>query len=800
MHIADYIVLCGYFLLLIGIGVYCMRRIKHQEDYLMGGRGFGKLLQTFAAFGAGTGSSDPINTASNTYKGGMTGMWSVMFWLFVTPFYWITAVWYRRMRHLTLGDWYVERYESKQLGAAYSIFGVFFFMIYGSMFFTAIAATAQPMIGETVNVMGSQVDLEYVLIPTIGVVVLLYGMAGGLAAAYYTDLIQGICIIALSIMLIPIGLNALSSSENLNPDGDMSGAEVMHDQLPQSFFEIIGSHAAEFSLYYVIAIVFANLAGIVVQPHFIATGGGSAKSEQDARIGLVVGNFLKRFCTLGWVFTALIAAALYADVPELMEHPDQTWGYASMKLLGPGFRGLMLACLLAALMSSVDAQMVVGAGLILRNLYIPYIRPDGSEKEYLWVGRVVGVVIVGGAIIVALTIFDMLGQLQLTFWFPLVFAAPFWLGMYWRRATTGAAWITVTYCLLFFFVIPFFGPKLVPSLRTNEALTELTTQARTTKQVFMSKSDLRRKYAQALESWKQAAKQQPDLKPSLSADGNTLVLKELDQEPVELIAGKTRQAKTSTAGGKSIYWDNMFPNEVVLGATVTVKPLDSDDPDDTKKFTIVESGDEDYDAGRHLATSPIGEGLLGKKWRDQIKIKTPKSTLSGKIVAISIPPEVIKTDQIDQHTLRETLAYPEGTELIGAGNLKLNLVLYKPFLDMKTKSGSSLDALELVPKIVMPFLVMIFCCFLTRPNSQQALDRYYAKMKTPVDPDPEKDQAKLAAAYADPGNTERVKLFPNSNLEFQKPTVADIAGFVISVITCFAIIGFAFWMAGIGAS
>jgi SSS family solute:Na+ symporter len=725
MHIADYIVLCGYFLLLIGIGVYCMRRIKHQEDYLMGGRGFGKLLQTFAAFGAGTGSSDPINTARNTYTGGMSGMWFVMFWLFVTPFYWITAVWYRRMRHLTLGDWFVERYESKQLGAAYSIFGVLFFMIYGSMFFTAIATTAEPMIGETVSIMGSNVGLKYVLIPTVGVVVLLYGMAGGLAAAYYTDLVQGICIIALSIMLIPIGLNALSSSDKLNPAGDMSGTEVMHDQLPESFFEILGSNAAEFSLYYLIAIVFANLAGVVVQPHFIATGGGSAKSEQDARVGLVVGNFLKRFCTLGWVFTALIAAALYADVPELIEHPDRTWGYASMKLLSPGFRGLMLACLLAALMSSVDAQMVVGAGLILRNLYMPYVRPHGSEKEYLWVGRLVGVIIVGGSIIFALTIFDMLGQLKLTFWFPLVFAAPFWLGMYWRRATTTAAWITVIYCLLFFFVIPFFGPRLVPSLRTNQSLTELTTHTRNTRQVLMSKSDLRREYAQALGAWEKEAKQQQDRKPSLSADGNKLVLW-AGQEPTELFAGKTRQAKATTAGGKSIYWDKINPQDE------------------------------------------------------------------------SVQPQVVTTERIDLHTVRETLAYPAGTELRGAGNLRLNLVLYKPFLDMKNKSGSSLNALELVPKIVMPFLVMIFCCFLTRSNSQQALDRYYAKMKTPVDPDPEKDQAKLAAAYADPGNTERVKLFPNSNLEFQKPTVADITGFVISVITCFAIIGFAFWMAGLG--
>ena len=725
MHVADYIVLFGYFLLLIGIGVYCMRRIKHQEDYLMGGRGFGKLLQTFAAFGAGTGSSDPINTARNTYTGGMSGMWSVMFWLFVTPFYWITGVWYRRMRHLTLGDWYVERYESKKIGAAYSIFGVFFFMIYGSMFFTAIATTAEPMIGETVSIFGNDIALKNVLIPTIAIVVVLYGMAGGLAAAYYTDLIQGICIIALSIMLIPIGLNALNSSENLNPGGNMSGAEVMHDQLPASFFEIIGSSAAEFSLYYLVAIVFANLAGIVVQPHFIATGGGSAKSEQDARVGLVVGNFLKRFCTLGWVFTALIAAALYADVPELIEHPDRTWGYASMQLLGPGFRGLMLACLLAALMSSVDAQMVVGAGLILRNLYMPFIRPNGDEKEYLWVGRVVGVVIVGGSVVFALTIFDMLGQLQLTFWFPLVFAAPFWLGMYWRRATTRAAWITVTYCLLFFFVIPFFGPKVIPGLRSNQSLVESTIHQRTTTQVLVSKSDLRRKHTKAMEAWNSTPAGLE--KPHLTQDGTQLIVDSKDGK-VEWIAGKTRQPQVKMIGGKSIYWDKVIPKDQEAALLTT------------------------------------------------------------------------QTKQVDEFTVQETLEYPAGTELQGNGNLKLNLVLYKPFLDMKTKTVSSLNALELVPKIVMPFLIMILCCFLTRPNSKEALDRYYAKMKTPVDPDPEKDQAKLAAAYADPGNTERVKLFPNSNLEFQKPTTADITGFVLSVITCFAIIGFAFWMASIGIS
>ncbi|MCH8840686.1 MAG: hypothetical protein IH831_08440 [Planctomycetes bacterium] len=147
MTFPDYLVLAIYFLLLSSIGYICMRRVKGQEDFFLGSRGFGKLLQTFAAFGAGTGSSDPINTGRTTFTSGMSGMWSVMYWLFVTPFYWITAVWYRRMRHTTLGDWFTERYESRRLGVAYALFGIFFIVAYGSMLFSAIGKVAAPLVG-----------------------------------------------------------------------------------------------------------------------------------------------------------------------------------------------------------------------------------------------------------------------------------------------------------------------------------------------------------------------------------------------------------------------------------------------------------------------------------------------------------------------------------------------------------------------------------------------------------------------------------------------------------------------------
>ena len=67
MNFADYLVLFIYFSGMAAIGIWAMRQVKAQEDYFMGGRKFGKLFQTFAAFGAGTGSADPVNTARGTF-------------------------------------------------------------------------------------------------------------------------------------------------------------------------------------------------------------------------------------------------------------------------------------------------------------------------------------------------------------------------------------------------------------------------------------------------------------------------------------------------------------------------------------------------------------------------------------------------------------------------------------------------------------------------------------------------------------------------------------------------------------
>ncbi|MGN1065346.1 MAG: hypothetical protein ACI4QC_08035, partial [Thermoguttaceae bacterium] len=348
--------------------------VKKQEDYFLGSRSFGKLFQMFAAFGAGTNASDPIVTAKTTFTNGLSGVWSGLLWLFVTPFYWICGVWYRRMRCLTLGDWFEERYQSKAIAFAYMIFGAVFYMVYLGVGMTAIGKMGAPLIGaDSLVIFGHSVPFDQFIIILTAICVLFYGVLGGLRAAYWTDLIQGIFIVILSIVLIPIGLNALiddekeasvassnvaavvqteasgvesaplqlDAGEAQNKPGrsvsdTLTGFTILHKRVPAEYFEILTSpKGGEFPFHYILAITLLNLLGIVCQPHFIATGGGSAKTEFNARFGLVAGNILKRFCTIGWALTALVALAYLASSVELAEDPDKVWGVATRELLGP---------------------------------------------------------------------------------------------------------------------------------------------------------------------------------------------------------------------------------------------------------------------------------------------------------------------------------------------------------------------------------------------------------------------------------------------------------------------------------
>ncbi len=726
MTTLDYAVLIGYFLLMSGIGVWSMLKIKKQEDYFLGGRSFGRIMQAFAAFGAGTGSNDPVILGKTVFTSGLSGIWSVLLWLFVTPFYWIFGVWYRRMRHLTLGDWFVERYESRAMGLAYTVFAIVFYMVYLGVGFTAVGKVCVPLMGSPFfDLPGlGETRVEYVLVPIIAIVVAVYGVLGGLRAAYFTDLIQGIFIILLSVILIPVGLNTLVERKG-DPETQsmLDGFTVMHEQVPKENFEIVGSVASsEFPMYYILAITVINMVGIVVQPHFIATGGGSAKSENAARVGLVSGNFMKRFCTVGWALTALIVLALFADNQAINADPDQAWGIASRELLGPlnlGLVGLMLACLLAALMSSADCYMLVSSALVVRNVWAAYINKDMTEKEGILAGRITGGLIILGGTVIALSSLDVFSLLSVTWELPIIFAAPFWIGMFWRKATPLAAWLTVTFSVLLFFVLPYAVPLVNPAIQQNQALAGVNEKVVTTVERPAAPADIAKREA-AIKNWEAAEDKK-------------------GERPAELQSGD-KVTDTFSVGGQPIFW------------TGGIKKLDAD--------------------GKPAALTDD----------DFVKGKPEVKEENGRTIT-----------KVASH-LKEDL------NLQGQGGLNIDFLVYEVTgLDLETRADSMLKTLRLPTRVIFPLLVMLLLSLITPNQSPEALDRYYVKMKTPVAPEPEEDEAELAKSYAEPSRFEHRKLLPGSSWEFQRPTATDIVGFVVSFLVCFVVIGIAVWVAKLGS-
>ncbi len=490
LHILDILAIAGYFLLVIGIGWLSKRLIKNETDYFLGGRRFGKLVSIFLSFGTGTSSDTAISASRETYRVGMSGIWIQLLWLFITPFYWIIAPWYRRLRVITGGDYFQQRFQSKGLTALYVWTSIIWLMFYIAIGLTAIGKTIEivtvksesvltvlekqsveqyktlktltALENPTVEQKQQLADLKQLekqqkikayyshistqqIVPIIALIILIYGLLGGLYAAAWTDTLQGILILVLSVLLLPMGMYKA---------GWFSG---LHATVPADMFKIISTSASsDYTWYYIVALIAMNLVGVAAQPHIFVTGGGSAKDEMTARIGLVFGNYLKRFTTIMWGFTGVVAFALYKNV---ISDPDMIWGYATDQLLGPGFVGIMIACLLAASMSSADAFMICGSALFTRNFYRPLVS-DKSEEHYVKVGRLVSAIMIAGAIAISLYFNDVLSLIKYYWQLPVIFGAVFWVSILWRYVTRTAALVTVFFSWMVIVMLPNILPQM----------------------------------------------------------------------------------------------------------------------------------------------------------------------------------------------------------------------------------------------------------------------------------------------------------------------------------------------------
>ena len=404
----DIVVLILYFVGIVMLGIWTHRQIKSSDDFFMGNRRFGKVLMIAQAFGAGTHTDQPVSVAGASYTTGLAGIWYQWMWLFSTPFYWIIAPIYRRLRYVTMADFFKERYGSN-LSILYTFIGIIYFCMDIGIMLKGTGVTIEGLTGGVIP------EGPTILVCTVLFVV--YGLAGGLVAAVITDLIQGILILVMSFLLIPFAISMAGSM----------GA--FHEGLPEHMFSLVAPQ--EVTLFFIIMIVINGLVGIVVQPHHMAIG-GSGKTEIACRTGWTYGNFLKRFATIGWAFIGVFAAFLFPGLG--FEDRELAFGIAAKNLLPVGLVGLMIAAMMAAVMSTCDAFMVHASALLTRNVYLPYIRPQATDRQLLRTGRITSLFVVAGGVFFAFYFPSVIQGLMEVWKVTAYLGIAFWFGVMWKRA------------------------------------------------------------------------------------------------------------------------------------------------------------------------------------------------------------------------------------------------------------------------------------------------------------------------------------------------------------------------------
>jgi len=413
----DWIVIVCYILLITAIGLWANRGVKSTKDYFMGGRRFGKLLMIAQAFGAGTRTDQAVAVIGASSQIGLAGIWYQWLYLFSTPFFWLIAPVYRRLRYITIGDFFEQRYGTG-MGAAYAFVGLLWFAVNIGVVLKGTGVTIEAITGGVISTEAAVIGMMMFFV--------IYGLLGGLVAAATTQLVQGFFILLLSFLLIPFALDYIG------------GLQAVHEALPEEWFNLVAN--TEVTLFFIVMAVLNGLIGVVVQPHHMAIN-GSGKTEISCRSGWTYGVFIKRFATLGWAFSGIFIAVVF---PQIMDadssERELAFGLAIVELLPTGFVGLMIAAMVAAVVSACNNFMVNGSALFTRNFYRRFLNADADEEHYLTIARISSFFVVAAGVAIALYIPSVVEGLLLIWKITAFLGIAFWMAIFWKKANRYGAW------------------------------------------------------------------------------------------------------------------------------------------------------------------------------------------------------------------------------------------------------------------------------------------------------------------------------------------------------------------------
>ncbi|HKW39944.1 MAG TPA: sodium:solute symporter [Gemmatimonadales bacterium] len=421
LHLFDLLVIAGYFLVLLGIGYWAARREKNvSADYFLASRDVGWFAVGASLFASNIGSEHLVGLAGTGAASGLAvGHFEWLACLILLLLGWLFVPFYLRSGVYTMPEFLEKRYNS----AARSYFT--WVSVIGYVL-TKISVTLYA--GGVV--IGAVTGWNFTTAAIILIVVTgLYTIFGGLRAVVYTEVLQAIVLILGSATLMAIGLSEV---------GGFAGLEA---KVPAGFFSMWKPiHDPDFPW---TGIIFgAPILGIwywCTDQHIVQRV-LAAKNITEARTGTIFAGYLKILPVFIFVLPGIVAAALFADVHS---NPDSAYPTLVTRLLPDGIKGLVLAGMLAALMSSLASAFNACSTLLTWDVYRK-MRPTATEQQLVLVGRVsAGVMVFLGLVwipfmkYISSQIYIYLQSVQAYIAPPI--AACFLLGLFYRRLNGAGA-------------------------------------------------------------------------------------------------------------------------------------------------------------------------------------------------------------------------------------------------------------------------------------------------------------------------------------------------------------------------
>jgi len=436
-----------YLLMCIGVGLWAMRRTKSAGDFFVAGRGLGPIIISMAVFSSTLSGFGFVGGPGLVYATGMTSIWMAVCSAlgYATGFYLIS----KRIRMIaevrdtmSLPDVVFARYGSETarlLTAGTILLGV---LGYLATQILAMALVLQTLFAGT-DVFADISLFSCVVISTL--VLVFYCVTGGIIASVYTDLVQGIVMIISGALVVITAANVFDGG--LAEVSTILLAQGGEDIMP---FGTLGTMAA-------LTWFFLFGLGLAGQPHLV-TKMMMNRRISDNRIILPITILGYVVAALLWISVGIVMRALVlGDVAMPLTAADQAAPAFLTSYAHPLLAGVVFAGLFAAIMSTADSFLNIGAAAIIHD--IPKaLRGRSLDNELFW-ARIATVVLAAIAASFALYSFYENGELVALLgafgWgtFAAALVPVVMIGLNWKGATPRAAIAAISASLLINFTV-----------------------------------------------------------------------------------------------------------------------------------------------------------------------------------------------------------------------------------------------------------------------------------------------------------------------------------------------------------